>query len=318
MRLRRRLRAVRRRLLAPLRQARSGPPFDPADRPMGTIFVGGTGRSGTTITSGLLGRHPDWKRLHTEVKFISNHGGLADLVEGRTTFRRFERRIMKRWWSRGERKGLKLILSRRDIEDALVQLQAGLRTDRARAAATFAHRLLDPLAEQERASGWIEMTPNAALTARTLLRMFPDMKLLHLVRDGRDVACSVLKMSWGPNEPHAALDWWARRLEQGFAACEGLPADRVMVMHLEDLVIRDRERTYDAMLAFLEMPDQPEMRQFFDTRMPADAMHSGRWRKDIPTDMQAAFDAHYWELVDRITARGFPYRGEPREAAASA
>jgi HEAT repeat protein len=72
-------------VLAPLNRARSGPPFDPADRPMRTIFVGGTGRSGTTITSGLLGRHPAWKRLHTEVKFISNHGGLSDLVEGRTT-----------------------------------------------------------------------------------------------------------------------------------------------------------------------------------------------------------------------------------------
>ena len=62
------------------------------------------------------------------------------------------------------------------------------------------------------------MTPSAALKGNTLYRMFPEMKLLHLVRDGRDVACSVLRMPWGPNDLDSALDWWARRLEQGFAA----------------------------------------------------------------------------------------------------
>lgn len=316
MKVARELRALSRRTAR--RVARQGPGADRAQLvappgEMPPIFVGGTGRSGTTITSALIGRHPAYKRLHTEVKFISNEGGLCDLVVGRTTVDEFGRRMRDKWFDRGEGKGLKVILDWASIEAALGLLREEMRGDWYAAAGAFAHRLLDPIAAQAGKRGWIEMTPSAALEADTVFRMFPNMKLLHLVRDGRDVACSVLGMRWGPNNPHQALDWWARRIERAFAAGERLPADRVLVVQLEELLVHDRDRAYERLVSFLGLDDAPRMRTFFNADMPAEAMHGQRWRTDVPPEMLPAFERHYRRIVDRFNRRGYPYHPEPDE-----
>ena len=47
------------------------------------VFVGGTGRSGTTIVADLLNNHPDVRSsLPIELKFTTNAGGLLDLTFG--------------------------------------------------------------------------------------------------------------------------------------------------------------------------------------------------------------------------------------------
>jgi len=48
------------------------------------VFVGGTGRSGTTVMGDLLGKHPDVRTsTPIEIKFLSNRSGLLDVVFGR-------------------------------------------------------------------------------------------------------------------------------------------------------------------------------------------------------------------------------------------
>lgn len=50
------------------------------------VFVGGSGRSGTTITGFILGKHAKiWNTLPREVRFMSDPGGLLDLTLGAET-----------------------------------------------------------------------------------------------------------------------------------------------------------------------------------------------------------------------------------------
>jgi hypothetical protein len=144
--------------------------------------------------------------------------------------------------------------------------------------------------------------------------MFPDLRLLHLVRDGRDVGCSVVRMPWGPNDAHAGLEWWGRRLEAAFEACAQLPAGQVLTIQLEDLVVRDRDASYARILAFLELDDDPVMRRFFDELMPADKMHAGRWRTDVPEAEHEAFEHRHATIAAGLAARGFPYHPEASPA----
>jgi hypothetical protein len=279
------------------------------------VFIGGTGRSGTGITARLLGSHPAYYRAPTEVRFISGMGGLCHLAAGRTTLAAFQEAILGRWYHRGPTKGLHLVLKAEQIEAALPMLRERLEADPWAAARDFARRLLDPLALAAGAQGWIEDTPANAIAARRLLRMFPDMRLVHSVRDGRDVACSVIRFQWGPSDLEGGLDWWAGRLERGFRACDQVPPDRVLVVQLEDLVVRDRDRQYSRLREFVGLDDDPTMRRFFDEVVDPRDAHVGRWISDVPDERRRAFEARYARLVADLVARGRPYDSTAGDAA---
>jgi hypothetical protein len=208
-----------------------------------------------------------------------------------------------------------LVLESEQVEAALPILRERLDADPWAAGRDFARRLLDPLALAAGATGWIEDTPANAIAARCLFRMFPEMRLVHSVRDGRDVACSVVRFQWGPSDLEAALDWWAGRLERGFRACDRLPADRVLVVQLEDLVVRDRDRQYGRLLEFVRLDDDPAMRRFFDDAIDPRTAHVGRWTSDVPDERRRAFEARYARLAADLAARGRPYDPTAAEVA---
>jgi hypothetical protein len=263
-----------------------------------------------------MGMHPDLELLTPELKFLSARGSLSQLVDARTSYRTFEDRMLNRWFDRGPNIGLQRILSRSRIESELPALRRGIRAGDADAAAgVFTHRLLDPVGSASGARGWVEMTPLNARASGTLIRILPDMKLVHAVRDGRDVACSVVRVHWGPSDYDVALDWWANRLERAFVRSASLPRDQVLVVRLEDLVKHDRERQYARLLEFLGIDDDPAMRAFFETSMTPERAHIGRWREDVPPERMARFVEHHRRLAERLAARGFPYRPEPDEPA---
>ena len=274
------------------------------------IFVGGTGRSGTTVTARLLDAHPACHAIPVEVRFITDPGGLCDLANGRTGFGEFRRRLLHRWFYRqltnGETRGLHRILEQSKIEEALPALRDGLQRDPWQAAGAFVHQLLDPLATGAGAECWIEMTPPNARAAADLLRLFPDMRLIHSVRDGRDVACSVAPLHWGPTTPEEALNWWADSLEVAFAACELLPPDRILTVRLEKLVGQDREAELARICAFLGLDVHAALRGYFDANVTAQRAHIGRWTDDVPADRRPAFEAQYEALVERIRSPGRP------------
>jgi hypothetical protein len=271
------------------------------------LFLGSTARSGTSITQIVLGRHSAYARIPIETKFLTAPGGLCDLVQERTTFRDFETRIRGFWFDREPGRGLQLIMDKATLDAALPDLREGLRSDPLVAARRFTHRLLDPIAVDAGRPGWIEKFPANVRKADVLYRIFPNMRLVHLVRDGRDVAASVVRFSWGPNDHDEALDWWARRLERGFAACDRVPPDRIHVIQIEDLIERDRDREYQRLLAFLGLDDEPAMREHFTERVTPSRMHTGRWRHEVPPERLVAFDAHHARLAEQLRARGRPY-----------
>jgi hypothetical protein len=56
---------------------------------------------------------------------------------------------------------------------------------------------------------------------------------------------------------------------------------KVVAISLDELVWGDRERAYGDLLGFLELDDQPAMREFFEQQMSAGAAHRERWREGL-------------------------------------
>jgi hypothetical protein len=106
---------------------------------------------------------------------------------------------------------------------------------------------------------WIDHTPRNMNFASTISEEFPDGRFVHIVRDGRAVAASLLRVDWGPNTIDEAARMWLVRLSYGLAAeaaTEGvIPVTRV---RYEDLVA-EPEPTLRRLCEQLELEYHPDM-----------------------------------------------------------
>ena len=55
---------------------------------------------------------------------------------------------------------------------------------------------------------WGDKTPHYILSLNTLFELFPNSKYIYIVRDGRDVALSLLQKKWGPNNVYSCALYW--------------------------------------------------------------------------------------------------------------
>lgn len=263
---------------------------------MQAIFVGGTGRSGTTIIGQLLGHHRDLvATMPKEVRFITDPHGLRDLLDEPTQERleTFIDLLTGKWWSRtgpdGGARGLHRGVARGDLEAAIREFRGEFDPDPRHAAERLVRRLLDPMANRAGANGWVETTPGNAAAATTLHLIIADMKLVRARRDPRDTIASVLAQPWGPSTVDEAITWVHTHTHAADQAISHVPPRQVHTVWLEKLVIERRAETYGDLLDFLDLDDDRAMREFFDERMTEEAAAVGRFRS-LPHADQAALN----------------------------
>ena len=297
------------------------------------VFVGGTGRSGTTVMGDLLGKHPDVRTsTPIEIKFLSNRSGLLDVVFGRDespnkkketvsifhyrTYRKrklrekekladilaeFEDQVWNKWWDIDapppHGRGLISGISRSNLEKLMTSLRRDLKINRILAARRFMKRFIALQDDAGSEKYWVETTPMNIPTADKLLKLFPNALFITMVRDPRDVIASLLTKNWGPTTPMEGLTWIEKRLTDGHNALKAVPAKQQIIIALEDLAINNREGAYQKVMSFLKISDSPEMRKFFEEELtPANAT-SGRWKQEISS---LEFDAAYALLENRL------------------
>lgn len=288
------------------------------------IFVGGVSRSGTTVVGKhLLGKHPDIVCTKpAEMWFITEAGGLCDMAVGggRTklaALRRgklsamsaFDERMHGFWYSRdwyrdGKKKGLVQSVPVEQLDAALTAFRAAYSGDSVAAARQLAADLIDPYTRSKGGSRWVDTTPRNVRRADALLPVFSDLSVINMIRDGRDVAASIVSRPWGTNEYRDALKQWFEDMRDGSAAIAALPQSQVLTMQLEKLVGPPREKCYGQLLAFLEIADTPAMRAFFDDEMSLAAANVGRWTSKLSASEQSWASGQYAEYLTELERLG--------------
>jgi hypothetical protein len=225
----------------------------PGARP---IFVGGCGRSGTTLAVDLLGMHSRLSPIY-ETKFVVElppllfrDSGLARSVVAdriRGTMADWardlpqlphEKKGYERYWHgphyvRFDR-GFALART-----EALIERYLAADADAEAGFRDFLRSLFAEHARLDGKPGWINKTPRYVLMLGTLQHLFPDMIYIDCVRDPRDAVASMLSRSWGPKTAEKGARFWLACVEKS-AAFRAHAPDRHIEIRYEALLAEPR------------------------------------------------------------------------------
>lgn len=280
--------------------------MSPVARPADPVFVGGAARSGLQAVARLIGAHGHYHYLDAQARFHADEGGLADLLAGRVELDRFLERLRGHWWfhtrAADRESGLHQLVSRDDFERAVTEFEGGFPDDPDGASRRLLRSLFDPVARHAGAQSWVEWTTRSVAAAPALARVLPDCRLVHVVRDGRDVACSLVSHGSGLDSVVSAVTAWERQLRAADAAAREVAPDRVLTLDIEELAITDREATYERLLDFLGIEDDRGIREHFENKLLPGAANPGRWEIDLADHQQRELERAYSTALERLRA----------------
>jgi hypothetical protein len=155
-------------------------------------------------------------------------------------------------------------------------------------------------ARREGKSRWVNKTPELPRFQPELRQMLGRIKLIHLIRDGRDVVNSSVKLNWWPVETGARS--WKIFIEDVRAQAARHPDD-YLELRYEDL-IADHAGTLERVLAFLGMDGDPHamiaaQEQYApgSTRRGGGEPDTGLWRSEMSAADKAVFKAAANDLL---------------------
>jgi hypothetical protein len=279
------------------------------------IFIGGFGRSGTHAVGPLVGAHPRYHLVETEARFHAVQGGLPDLLAGETTMESFLDGCRNAWWQRGfmRPQGLHRLVDRDELEAALSAFERAFPGDPWEAGRELMERLIGAAAKRAGKPSWVELTGRSVIYAPTLLRLFPDARFINMVRDGRAVAGGHVKKIDMTDDPIEALHKWERMVRASHRGIRAVPEEAVLVIHLDDLVSRDREATFRRVVDFLQIDDDAPMRDWFDRKISADRAHVGQWRERMPPPEARRVDRRYRKMIRDLHRDGVWWAPAPED-----
>jgi sulfotransferase family protein len=141
-----------------------------------------------------------------------------------------------------------------------------------------------------------------------LLEIWSDARFIHLVRDPRDVAPSVIKMGWAGTLYHGCARWVeAERLWDRLS--NELPEDRHISIRFEDL-LADPKEVLGELCTFLGLEFNKDMLAFHKdtTYDPTDPTASQRWKKTLSPNGIGLIEGRVGALLE---SRGYTPSGHP-------
>ena len=284
-------------------------------------FVVGMNRSGTTLLRMMLDAHPELV-IPPETHFVPD--------------------LIKATRKRGAKPAdaLEAMRSHREWQDfgfsdaeALAWLEALPKLEPGPAVRAF----YEAYAARAGKPRWGEKTPRYVLKMPLIARHLPEARFVHVIRDGRDVALSVLDRTVREDVDAAEVARrWRRKIERAWEDSPKL--DHYLEVRYEDLVA-DSRPVLETVCRFIELDFDPAMLDYHErsgerleemrrelpegdgsaqlsverrmethrrTTAPPDASRASRWREEMSDADRIAFEAVAGDALEKL---GYPLAG---------
>jgi Sulfotransferase family len=155
-----------------------------------------------------------------------------------------------------------------------------------------------------------DKTPRHVIFIPELAQMFPEARFVHIVRDGRDVALSLLEVDKEIPDLRTAARFWRDRVMKAREDGRALGGDRYIEVRYEDL-LDDAEGELRRLCSFVDLPYDDAMPRYYE-RIPEMIIGTGEhrklskpptkglrdWRQALSAGEAAAFDAVAGSALD--------------------
>lgn len=270
------------------------------------IFVVGTPRSGTTLLRYALSMHPRiyippesnfFLQLIRRQPYASlSRRQAVQAMEAILTYRKF----FKDWREPD-------LLDAEQFVDALPDFRP----------ATLLDALFGQYAAQYEAKRWGDKSPIYTVWMDRIADHFPTAQFIHIIRDGRDVALSMMSAYAGPRFFYMSLGFaaqsWKRRVKMARDAGTRLGSDHYHELRYEALVAQP-EAELRKICAYLGETYLPEMTEphrlaghhhhshgiYAATRQPINTSRVGRWQAEMSASDQRLFQLMAGGLLEQL------------------
>jgi len=202
-------------------------------RSLAPVFVLGCGRSGTTLLYHMLLSAGNFAVYRVE----SNAINLLEPRFGDLSVARNKRRLLQAWYD-----SRLFTLSGLDKEEIAPKVMSECRN-----GGDFLRIIMSEMARKQGVERWADTTPEHLLHLRRIKETIPEALVIHIIRDGRDVALStdkqgyIRRLPWDrkPSKMVAGL-YWEWMVNKGRRDGRDLGDDYTEV-HFEELIGRPHE-----------------------------------------------------------------------------
>jgi hypothetical protein len=259
----------------------------------GPVFIVGCPRSGTTLLRDLLRSHPNLTfpdESHFIGRFYKAYGDPSSDEEAWKLACRILRTPRIASWG--------IHLEKREI--------AGCRS-----FSDVARRVFEAWARKEGKPRWGGKTPHYVLEIPVLHQLFPDARVIHIIRDGRDVALSWLKTRYEPQNLYKAACMWRKMVSQGRSDGSHLPTAAYLELRYEAL-LAEPEKIMRQVCEFVGEPFVPEVLSPNRTQSSVSdsvfdeaviGKNTGKWKSSMSRSERALFESVAGSLLDEL---GYP------------
>jgi hypothetical protein len=265
---------------------------DASDTATPPFFVVGSARSGTTMLKSMLDRN-DAVAIPPESHFIPAMWKRRTRYapDGRLTRPDLFLRDLRSFWAW------------RYWDLPIEQVAEEIERSGATTVSGAIEGAFRAYARRDGKSRWGDKTPRYVENIRLLNEVFPSCRIVHMIRDGRDVALSMIAQNHLHQKAATPAFFWARSVAAGRDAGRSL-GDRYYEICYEN-VVRDAERELTRLCSFLELEFDSTMLDHGDglAKLPKQfhRMHGGLarpttagmrdWRTQMAPNEVAEFEA---------------------------
>jgi len=158
----------------------------------------------------------------------------------------------------------------------------------------FLNNLINDLLQKSKKEYFIEDNTWNILFAQELFDLLPEAKLIHVVRDPRDVVASMKQQRWTPTDTKKIVTYYLEIMHRWMKIKKKLPQDRYIEIKLEEIT-SDVKNTVENICTFTHLPFEKEM-----ISLNLSKSHTGRWKKDFSQNEQSYVEKRLTSILKQF------------------